>query len=1107
MVSILDVALLSICTFFGNIGVAVTGFGMAIVYLFIWQICVLCGFVSDMKFAVFIQAIALMCAQPMLLWKAKMREHCTRELLQLFLPITVIATPLGQIAGAKASTDNVKVIGGVIVTAMAMFEIYRNRKLITEALSSSSESTVKAKDEENAANQTQMTATEMQTENPIAQTLDTKQASNRKKKSANFDPRAPVYFMIGSQRSGSNWMRTMLNEREDLAGPHPPHILRDVMPILDKFGDLSKVENLEVMIDHVCTFVERNQVMWTNKHGEPLLFNREHVLKRVQSKIEDLSDYLVDGDDNDETDADETVISPVGTDVPSKAITSPDYLIALFDEIMNTYAIENDKRTWICKSMGNSQFHDQLLRHYGEDRLRYVYLVRDPRDVAMSFMNTPVGDCHWHAVITKWARLQRTAMKVMQATPDIVHQVRYEDLLQHKDDVMELLFEFVGDQRFGKVMRRGSVQELLATKEMLKNAKTGGEAAKAAVLSSQFKNLVRGESFAPSQLQKWRNGPKPLTRDELLLIENVAWEVMEQLGYKPHIVGQNGVVPAVYTLDELAEFKRLNDEGIKKMNEDLEVENPEDAARRKYQAAVLNLPPTKIAHGNMGDVVATAAFVDDGMHTDAQRTYPHNWPVGSKTVGYLSEADITSRLFTTLSRVLDLEDGYKLRWAAASQRGYYPMKPTKPNQDALATHERVGGKRGLAWFGVYDGHGPAGDKCAQFAGGKLLSNFEDALTTQSGDIAGALEEAHLKTNKELSHAADIDDTKSGTTAITVCVDGRQCIVSNVGDSRCMIASIDSNGKLVVNVLSSDQTPLRRDECERVQACGARVMTTGQIEGTEPFHENWDGDDPPRVWASDGKYPGTAFTRSIGDSTAESLGVYAKPEFASYTIGEKDVAIIVASDGITEFISNNECFEAALLYPNDPREACNALVGESYARWIKSEDRTDDITVIVAFVDKPGSAAVPPPDHEGKAQAKTFGFKLWALSMGFASGFFGGLCGIRGPPIIMFFLHSPYPKAVQRANGAAITLVNVSMRILFYIAESSTQRPLEIDDDVETFDGNDWPLYVCIAISSVTAVHVGTELFNRLKDSQATIKTILACMLLLCGVSLLITAIA
>ena len=43
-----------------------------------------------------------------------------------------------------------------------------------------------------------------------------------------FEVDAPVFFMIGAQRSGSNWLRTMLNEREDLAGPHPPHILREL---------------------------------------------------------------------------------------------------------------------------------------------------------------------------------------------------------------------------------------------------------------------------------------------------------------------------------------------------------------------------------------------------------------------------------------------------------------------------------------------------------------------------------------------------------------------------------------------------------------------------------------------------------------------------------------------------------------------------------------------------------------------------------------------------------------------------------------------------------------------------------------------------------------
>ena len=66
-------------------------------------------------------------------------------------------------------------------------------------------------------------------------------------------------FMIGSQRSGSNWLRTMLDQREDLIGPHPPHIMREFMPTIGKFGDLSQDGNFTVLLDHVCTFVERNQ--------------------------------------------------------------------------------------------------------------------------------------------------------------------------------------------------------------------------------------------------------------------------------------------------------------------------------------------------------------------------------------------------------------------------------------------------------------------------------------------------------------------------------------------------------------------------------------------------------------------------------------------------------------------------------------------------------------------------------------------------------------------------------------------------------------------------------------------------------------------------------
>lgn len=111
-------------------------------------------------------------------------------------------------------------------------------------------------------------------------------------------------------------------------------------------------------------------------------------------------------------------------------------------------------------------------------------------------------------------------------------------------------------------------------------------------------------------------------------------------------------------------------------------------------------------------------------------------------------------------------------------------------------------------------------------------------------------------------------------------------ISNVGDSRAIVVS-DEDGKFVAKALSNDQTPYRKDERERCKLYGARILTMDQLEGIEPIHENWgdltlgeqidEGGDPPRIWAPTGSYPGTAFTRSIGDRVAEEFGVVAEPE--------------------------------------------------------------------------------------------------------------------------------------------------------------------------------------------------------------------------------------
>ncbi|CCI44019.1 unnamed protein product [Albugo candida] len=226
-------------------------------------------------------------------------------------------------------------------------------------------------------------------------------------------------------------------------------------------------------------------------------------------------------------------------------------------------------------------------------------------------------------------------------------------------------------------------------------------------------------------------------------------------------------------------------------------------------------------------------------------------------------------------------------------------------------------------------------------------------------IQSALTQAHVQTNTEM-HEASFDDSMSGTTSISVLFSGSEIHVANVGDSRAIIAKDDSNDSfnLTAKPLSIDQTPFRKDERERVKKCGARILTVDQVEGLEPIHENWglklgeeidENGDPPRIWHPYGQYPGTAFTRSIGDSVSEDLGVTAEPEILSKTLNVHDRFIIIASDGVFEFLTSQNVVDLVKHF-DDPSDACQALVEEAYNRWLQYEVRTDDITAICIYLD-------------------------------------------------------------------------------------------------------------------------------------------------------------
>ena len=91
---------------------------------------------------------------------------------------------------------------------------------------------------------------------------------------------------------------------------------------------------------------------------------------------------------------------------------------------------------------------------------------------------------------------------------------------------------------------------------------------------------------------------------------------------------------------------------------------------------------------------------------------------------------------------------------------------------------------------------------------------------------------------------------------------------------------------------------------------------------------------------------------MGDQIAHSVGVSSVPEVLEFTLGPNDRFVVIGSDGLWEFLTNEEVCEMVLPFyiDNQPEAAANRLVREAHAKWKKEEEVVDDITVVVVFLD-------------------------------------------------------------------------------------------------------------------------------------------------------------
>lgn len=127
-------------------------------------------------------------------------------------------------------------------------------------------------------------------------------------------------------------------------------------------------------------------------------------------------------------------------------------------------------------------------------------------------------------------------------------------------------------------------------------------------------------------------------------------------------------------------------------------------------------------------------------------------------------------------------------------------------------------------------------------------------------------------------------------------------------------------------ISRDHKPELPDEYKRIIANKGRIFPFTDEQGNKIG--------PYRVWHPNYPYPGLAMSRSLGDEVSHQFGVTSDPEISEYEIQPEDKYIILASDGIWEFLENEEVIDilSVGIDNGDYKKAAEDVVNQAHKQW-------------------------------------------------------------------------------------------------------------------------------------------------------------------------------
>jgi len=294
--------------------------------------------------------------------------------------------------------------------------------------------------------------------------------------------------VVGTQRSGSNMLRLMLAQLGVFAPPST-HLIDDFRPMLAGYAPLHSANNLSRLVHDVLAMIDVNVLTWPA--GPP---TGAEVLARCQH---------------------------------DRTMSLGSVLRAVYD----AGAAAAGSTIWACKDLENLHHSDLITA--AVPQIHVVHLLRDPRDVALSFAQAPIGPKDPRTIGLSWAADQIVAGRWRRQVPaGRWHELRYERLIATPGRELRRLCDRLGLRYHATALEFHRRQDAIH----------------APGLSTLWTNLDR-----PVMTDNSGRFHRVEHRGFVTQVEESAFETMRRHGYQPTFVDRQ----RTYDTDELA---RINAE-------------------------------------------------------------------------------------------------------------------------------------------------------------------------------------------------------------------------------------------------------------------------------------------------------------------------------------------------------------------------------------------------------------------------------------------------------------------------------------------------------------------------------------------------------------------